>query len=115
MDWRVSRLVEYVDRHAGAVGFDLGHACLELRLDISSAYAARLFRRDTGMSFREYAKKQRSLAATGRLNATELPVKVIAVEMGYRQPSHFIRFFKQQQHRTPAMFRRNNSARSPNT
>jgi two-component system, response regulator YesN len=105
MDRRVVKLIEAIDSCGGSVGRNLGRACEELNLYISPAYAARLFRRHTGMSIREYANKQRSLAAARRLAASKLPVKVIAAELGYRDTAHFTRFFKKQHLVPPAKFR----------
>jgi AraC-like DNA-binding protein len=106
MDSRVSRLKASIDSHTGAVGWNLENACRELKLDISSAYAARLFRRETGVGIREYAKQRRLLIAAGRLAATGLPIKRIATELGYRQASAFTRSFKKQYLLNPTRFRR---------
>jgi methylphosphotriester-DNA--protein-cysteine methyltransferase len=59
MDWRVAKLIEAIDTHSGATDWDLEHACRELDLDISPAYAARLFKRHTGLGVRQYTKKRR--------------------------------------------------------
>src|SRR5467141_1084622 len=43
VDRRIMKLLHFIDSHDGSIGWDLDHACRELRLDISGAYAARLF------------------------------------------------------------------------
>lgn len=106
MDWRVSKLIECIDSHNGSIQWTLEHACRELRLDISPAYAGQLFKRDTGLGVREYAKKQRLLKAAKQLAATELPIKMIAAESGYRQASDFTRFFRKQGLLNPMKFRK---------
>jgi two-component system response regulator YesN len=106
---RVSKLVEAVNSHSGATDWKMEDACRELKLDISFAYAARLFRRDTGVGVREYAKRRRVIMASECLAATELPIKAIASELGYRQASNFTRFFKKQNILSPTRFRSRNS------
>jgi AraC-like DNA-binding protein len=105
VDWRVCALLQHIDRHT-AIGWDLKHACQELKLDVSAAHAARLFKRCTGLGVREYAKRKRLLMAAERLASTDLPVKVIAVEFGYRKPVDFTRIFKEQYHLSPTEFRK---------
>jgi AraC-like DNA-binding protein len=112
MDRRVARLIKFIDSNGGAVGWNLEYACRELNLGISPAYAARLFRVHAGIGIREYTTKRRLLMATKRLKSTRLPVKVIAIELGYRRIPHFTRFFKQQQLLPPAQFRREPSPTS---
>ena len=98
--------MQFIDSHSGHVGWNLEEACRELRLDISSAYAARLFKRSTGLGVREYAKKKRLSAAADLLKTTDLSVKAIAAEFGYRSPPDFTRRFKDQFHLSPTRFRR---------
>jgi methylphosphotriester-DNA--protein-cysteine methyltransferase len=105
MDRRVAQLIEAIRAHSGAMDWNLEHACRELKLGISPAYAARLFHRNTGMGLREYAKQQRFLTATKHLMTTELPIKVIAAGLGYRRVCDFTRFFTKQQSLSPAKFR----------
>jgi AraC-like DNA-binding protein len=106
MDRRVAQLIEAVRAHSGAVDWNLRRACRELKLDISSAYAARLFRRDTGVGIRAYANQQRLLAGTKQLADDDAPVKIIAAGLGYKQPCHLARFLKKQQFPALAAFRK---------
>lgn len=106
VDQRIAKLTQFIDSHSGCVGWNLEEACRELRLEISGAYAARLFQRSTGLGVREYAKKKRLLAAAELLKTTNLSVKTIAAEFGYRSPPDFTRRFKEQFHLSPTDFRR---------
>jgi|GEM_PF-6214990 len=110
VDLRIMKLLHFIDGHDGHVGWDLDGACRELRLDISGAYAARLFKRCTGLGVREYAKKKRLLMAAERLKITNLPVKVIAAEFGYQSLPHFTRRFKEQFRLSPTEFRKGQAA-----
>jgi AraC-like DNA-binding protein len=104
-DLRTAKLLEFIDRQEGSIGWDLQHVCRELRLDVSGAYAARLFKRQTGIGVREYAKKRRLLMAAERLKTTYIPIKVIAAELGYKALPDFTRMFKRHFHLKPTEFR----------
>ena len=106
LDPRIAKLAKFFDSHDGRIGWDLEHICRELKLDISGAYAARLFKLSTGLGVREYAKKKRLSAAAEFLRATDLSVKAIAAEFGYRSPPDFTRRFKEQFHLSPTDFRK---------
>jgi methylphosphotriester-DNA--protein-cysteine methyltransferase len=105
-DPRVAKLTNFIDSNDGRVGWNLVHACRELKLDISGAYAARLFKVFKGLGVREYSKKRRLSAAAEILRTTNLSVKAIAVDFGYRSPSDFTRRFKEQFHLSPTNFRK---------
>jgi len=110
IDWRVAKLLQYIDRQNG-VTWNLEHICRELRLGISPPYAARLFERHTGQGLRNYAKRKRLLKAVEQLIATDLPIKVIAAELGYRKPFDLARTFEAQYSLTPTRFRNANRLR----
>lgn len=105
VDSRVRALLRHLDSHTG-VEWDLKDACTELKLDISAAYAARLFKLHIGVGVREYAKRKRLLLAAKRLTTTNLPIKVIAADLGYRNPVDFTRTFKEQYHLCPSKYRK---------
>jgi len=105
-DWRVQRLMQFVGEHLDSVDWKLDKACRELKLGITGPHAARLFKRSTGMGIREYAKRKRLAIAADRLIETDLPIKVIAMEFGYRQPFDFARRFKAQYRVSPTEFRK---------
>jgi AraC-like DNA-binding protein len=104
-DWRIAKLLEFIDRQDGSIGWNLQHVCRELRLDVSGAYAARIFKRHIGIGVREYAKKKRLLMAAELLKTTDLPIKVIATELGYKAVPDFTRMFKGHFHSKPTEFR----------
>ena len=106
MDRRVIKLIDAINGHSGAMNWSLERTCHELQLDISPAHAARIFKRHAGIGIREYANQQRLLKATQRLIATELPIKAIASELGYREASDFTRFFRRQKLLNPTRFRK---------
>jgi AraC-like DNA-binding protein len=110
-DWRVAKLLQSIDRNTGTVDWKLEQVCRELELDISPAYAARLFKSHTGWGVREFAKKKRLTKAVEQLIVTNLPVKAIAAELGYRNSFDFTRSFEKQYCLTPTKFRKTNRLR----
>jgi AraC family transcriptional regulator of arabinose operon len=105
-DPRIAKLTGFIDSRNGRIGWNLARTCRELKLDISGAYAARLFKLSKGLGVREYAKRKRFSAAAEILRTTNLSVKAIAVESGYRSPPDFTRRFKEQFHLSPTAFRK---------
>lgn len=104
-DWRVRRLLSFIDAQHGKLGWNLDHICEQLQLGISGPHSAKLFRQHTGVGIREYAKTRRLLVAAEKLKDTIQPVKEIAVDLGYRNPTDLRRQFKQFFHLSPNDFR----------
>jgi AraC-like DNA-binding protein len=104
-DWRVERILHFVNTHDGKLGWDLNRLCAQLELGISGSHAAKLFSRHTGIGVREYAKRLRlTLAAHQILNTTD-SVKRIAFNLGYRTPDDLRRQFKMLFCLTPSQVR----------
>ena len=59
----------------------------------SARTLARLFRRETGMTFAGWRRRLRLMAALSRLGAGE-PVTRVAYELGYHSPSAFVAMFR---------------------
>ena len=64
---------------------------------------ARLFRFETGMSFRQWRQQLRILESLRRLGQKE-QVSTIALELGYNSPSAFIAMFKKALGKTPGQY-----------
>jgi AraC-like DNA-binding protein len=71
---------------------------------------ARLFQRETGMSFRAWRQQLRLLRALERLAAGEAVTR-IALDLGYQSPSAFIAMFKRAFGVSPSRYFRRSSAR----
>lgn len=63
------------------------------RAGASGRTLARLFRRETGMTFAGWRRRLRLLAAVSRLGAGE-PVTRVAYDLGYHSPSAFVAMFR---------------------
>jgi len=103
IDRRVAMLLQSIDQHNGAAGWD--EICQKASLVISPAYAARLFKCHTGEGVRKYAKDKRLSRAVGQLITTDLPIKAIADDLGYRKPFDLARAFRKRYGFTPSRFR----------
>lgn len=95
VDWRVRRLLAFIDSQHGKLGWNLDHICAQLDLGVSGPHAAKLFKQHTCIGIREYAKTRRLLVAAEKLKATSQSVKEIAIDLGYQNPTDLRRQFKQ--------------------
>ena len=82
-------------------------ADLANELGVSADYVARLFRRETGMSPRQYLNRYRMVAAQRLLLADHLSVTEIAAEVGFNDAAYFSRIFRQETGKSPQAFRKN--------
>jgi AraC-like DNA-binding protein len=104
-DWRVERILHFVNTQDGKLGWDLSALCVHLELGITGSHAAKLFSRHTGTGIREYAKERRLTLAAQQLRSTTDSVKLIALELGYRTPNDLRRQFKKRFCLNPTEFR----------
>lgn len=77
------------------------HLCDEIRRsDIANAvylnsdYLSRLFRKETGMSLKEYILQEKMKTAQAILRSTSLPVAVVAARVGFENYSYFSQAYK---------------------
>jgi len=104
-DLRADKLRSLIDRKDGQIGWSLGTLCQTLGLGISGAHAGRLFKRQFGIGIREYAAGRRLMKAAHLLLTTNLCVKTISGNLGYRSTADFSRKFKQEFQLTPTGYR----------
>src|SRR5713226_10632530 len=105
-DWRAEKIKGFIDGHSVGDRPNIEKVCEELGLPTSARQARRLFKTLVGMSFRKYAKNKRLAFAARQLDVTEEPIKVIALEIGYRRTAEFTRSFKELFRLSPLEFRR---------
>jgi AraC-like DNA-binding protein len=75
------------------------------QLNLSPKYFADLIKKETGKSAQEYIQLKTIDAAKVKIFDTSKSVKEVAYELGFKYPSHFTRFFKQQVGLTPNEYR----------
>jgi transcriptional regulator GlxA family with amidase domain len=74
-------------------------------VNLSESRLQHLFKSETGMSVGEYLFAQRMRKARRLLETTDLSVKQVALEVGARDPSHFIKNYKKYSGHTPRRYR----------
>lgn len=110
LDWRIRKILLFIDAADGKIGSDMADICRQLDLGISADYATKLFKRETGSGFRDYGSGKRLMKAASQLADTNLSIKVIAANLGYNIPQAFSRRFKFQYRVKPTEYRRQQHA-----
>ncbi len=84
----------------------------DIRLETVSSYfnysmehISRIFRRELGVSYRDYCNRVKMKKATSLLSNTDISTTEIALTLGYSNESSFIRAFKRMYGITPNVFR----------
>lgn len=98
---------DYVDQHYAE---DISRSSLTDIFYLDSDYASKLFKKETGISFKNYIIHRRIEAAKELLGTTNLPINTISDNVGYANYSYFTRLFKKVTDMTPIEYR--NKARS---
>lgn len=73
------------------------------RTGASGRTLARLFRRETGMTFASWRRRLRLLAAVSRLGGGE-SVTTVAYDLGYHSPSAFVAMFRRSLGTSPGRY-----------
>lgn len=79
---------------------------LAARVKLSKFHFQRLFKKATGLSPSRYQLNLRMNTARRLLRETNRSVIVVALEVGYTNPSHFAQLFRRQTGQTPSDYRR---------
>lgn len=75
------------------------HMCL------SAEYFTKLFKKETGQNIKEYITLTKVEAAKDMLERADIPVGMVALELGYTNFSHFTQVFKKYEGITPSEYR----------
>jgi AraC-like DNA-binding protein len=78
--------------------------CAE-QLNLSPKYFGDLIKKETGKSAQEYIQLKIISIAKEKIFDTSKSISEVAYELGFKYPSHFTRFFKQQVGSTPNEYR----------
>lgn len=101
----VSRLVSgYVETHLGE---KLTRKTISNALFFSPDYLAKVFQQETGMTLGSYIYQTRLRRAKDQLTETNLPIGVIASQLGYQNFSEFSQWFRKSTGMTPSQYRKN--------
>ena len=73
---------------------------------LNEDYFTRVFRKETGMGYKEYVLKQKMEYAEKLLSSTDLPITVIASKVGYDSYNNFTQMFRKVMGLTPTDYRK---------
>lgn len=105
-DFRVEELRKLIERAPIGLRWNASEVCKQLGQHMCNREARRLFKACTSMGFKQYARKSRLDLAAQQLKTTNVPIKTVAAEVGYRHLSTFTRSFLKQFGIGPMEFRR---------
>lgn len=95
--------VDYIEQHYQE---SLERDTLARKFSISSSYFSVLFKKHVGCSPVQYITKVRIEKAMELLKDSNMPVSVVALEVGFNDPLYFIRVFSRQVGITPKQYRK---------
>lgn len=93
---------DYIDQHYSE---DISRNILTDIFYLDPDYASKLFKKELGISFKNYLIQKRIEVAKNLLGNTDLPVNTIADNVGYGNYSYFTRIFKKVMGVTPNEYR----------
>ena len=102
MDHRVQKVIERINNNLRREP-TLSQMALSVNLSPSRMY--HLFKDETGVSPKQYVMSLRVQTAKNLLTTTFMSVKEIAMLVGAKDESHFVRHFKKQSNLTPVQYR----------
>ncbi len=94
---------EYIADH---LYLDLSVEDLARRLGLNRSYLSALFKKEMGLSPRDYAMSLRLEQAQKLILDTDLPLAEVAVRSGFESYSSFFRAFRNKLHIAPAVYRK---------
>lgn len=99
---QVTSIKKYIDQHFTE---EVSLSMLSDIFFMDSDYASKLFKKEYGISIKNYIIDKRIEAAKELLASTTLPVNTVAINVGYENYSYFTRLFKKVTNLTPVEFR----------
>ena len=100
----IRRAIDYIEENIDT------HISLQEAADAlhtNSSYLSRIFKREQGVTFTEYAHRSRMKKAKPLLLLSDLTIIAIANDLGYSSQSHFTQTFRRICGMTPRQYRRN--------
>lgn len=100
--FQTESIKKYIDQHYTE---EVSLSMLSDMFFMDSDYASRLFKKEYGISIKNYIINKRIEAAKELLASTNLPINIVAINVGYENYSYFTRLFKKVTNLTPIEFR----------
>ena len=107
-----SRAMHYLQDHCTG---HLSRSDLAAKLNVSVSHLSRTLSAATGHSIPEILSRLRVAKAAEWLSQTDKPLKIIALQAGFKDQSYFTKVFQRYQGKTPAQHRQEHSRSSPTT
>lgn len=101
-DERIEKVMEYVKAH---VYQNISRSEAAELVYLNQEYFSKLFRAQTGMTFKDYVLMEKMNTAQNLLKNTNLSIGVIASKLGFDNFSHFSKTFKKATDYTPQEYR----------
>jgi two-component system response regulator YesN len=89
---------------------NISRAMVAKTVFLNEEYFSRLFRQQTGYTFKEYLLNEKMSLAKKLLTESHLSISIIASKVGYDNFSHFSQMFKKMTDKTPQEYRREHGA-----
>ena len=97
------QVIEYVEHHF--MEYDLSLDSVAEKFMLNTAYLSRIIKQELGMGYKEYLMELRMNRAKEMLLDQTVSVADVCAEIGYANPSHFIKLFQKYTGMTPAKYR----------
>lgn len=107
-DERLMRAAQLL--HDSPPGEAFPAALLQRETGLGRAHLDRLYWKEFGITTREYWERLRQDVATRKLESTSYSIKEIGYELGFKQASHFTKWFFNRVGKTPKAYREENPA-----
>ena len=102
-EYKVERIKNFIRRNY----HELSLNSIADEMCLSPKYISRMFKKQTGVSYRDFHVKVKMDAAKQLLKNTALNVDEISHKLGYQNPESFMRLFKRLIKFTPTQYRKN--------
>lgn len=100
---KVHKIISFIDQHLHE---DLTLTYVSDKMKMSSYYLSKLFKKEMRVNFVTYVTEQKVQKAKQLLRDEQIPINVIAHELGYLEQSYFTKVFKRVEKITPTQYRK---------
>ena len=99
----LAAVFEFIEQHYHE---PISLATIAAAVGLTPGHLTTVVRRKTGRSVQRWITERRMADARRLLRETDLTIEAVAANVGYRQPSYFIKHFRRDHTVTPAIWRR---------
>lgn len=97
------RIAAYIDEHANDDWLDL--STLSQEFGVTPQYISNIFKKQRDENVKDYISQRKLARAKELLATTDLPVREIALRLGYTSEASIIRMFRKYEGITPGEYR----------